>query len=197
MATRSRFEDLQVWKAARLLANRIYDLTDGVTFSKDFGLKDQIRRAAVSVLSNIAEGSERGTDDDFAHFLFMAKGSSGEVRAQLYIALDRQYVSQSDFAEANSLCEQISRQLSHFISYLKGRRPPAAATKAGGAGDESAYGATKDGAERPLSAATPRLDGAQRPLSAATPRFDGAQRLETPRSGLRPTTTPRLDNHGH
>ncbi len=118
MAKGNRFENLEVWKSARDLSNRIYDLTDSVAFSRDFGLKDQIRRAVVSVLSNIAEGSERGTDADFRHFLFIAKGSAGEVRSQLYIALDRQYISEEDFQSAQSLCEQISRQLSHFISYL-------------------------------------------------------------------------------
>ena len=122
MATVGRFEDLEVWKSARILANRIYDLTDGAAFSKDFGLKDQIRRAAVSVLSNIAEGFDRETDADFRHFLSIARGSASEVRAQLYVALDRRYIDETSFRESAGQCQGLSRKISNFIQYLKQSR---------------------------------------------------------------------------
>jgi len=87
------FEDIESWKKARALTNEIYKITGAGTFARDFGLKDQIRRASVSILSNIAEGFERGGDKEFSQFLAIAKGSCGEVRAQLYIALDQKFTS--------------------------------------------------------------------------------------------------------
>src|SRR6267143_950560 len=93
----SKFEDIESWKKARKLTNEIYQTTTSGDFVRDFGLKDQIRRASVSVLSNIAEGFERGGDKEFLQFLAIAKGSCGEVRAQLYIALDQGYLSQELF----------------------------------------------------------------------------------------------------
>lgn len=86
-----KFEDLESWKKARKLTNTIYEATGTGTFTRDFGLKDQIRRASVSILSNIAEGFQRGGDKEFLQFLAVAKGSCGEVRAQLYIAVDQGY----------------------------------------------------------------------------------------------------------
>ncbi len=80
------FEDLEIWKDARALMRAIYQLTKDPKFSKDFGLRDQIQRAAVSILSNIAEGFERGGNQEFIQFLYVAKGSCGEVRSQLYVA---------------------------------------------------------------------------------------------------------------
>ena len=90
-----KFEDLESWKKARQLTNAVYEATAARSFARDFGLKDQIRRAAISILSNIAEGFERGGDREFLQFLAMAKGSCGEVRAQLYVAIDQGYLSQS------------------------------------------------------------------------------------------------------
>jgi four helix bundle protein len=84
-----------------------------------FGLRDQIRRAAVSIVSNIAEGFERGGDNEFAHFLSMSKGSCGEVRAQLYIALDQGYISQSDFELLSQAAIEISQLLSGLMKYLR------------------------------------------------------------------------------
>ncbi len=81
------FEDLEIWKDARLLTRGIYQLTRDSTFSKDFALRDQMRRAAVSIMSNIAEGFERGGNQEFIQFLYVAKASCGEVRSQLYVAL--------------------------------------------------------------------------------------------------------------
>ena len=85
------FEDLEIWKEARCLAKEIYRLTSEPKFSKDFGLRGQIQSAAVSVMSNIAEGFERGGNQEFCQFLYVAKGSCGEVRSQLYIAVDQGY----------------------------------------------------------------------------------------------------------
>ena len=119
MGTVKRFEDFEVWKAARILANLVYDLTETPTFRKDFGLCDQLRRAAVSVLSNIAEGFERGIDTEFCRFLVIAKGSAGEVRAQLYLALDRKLAPEDSIRNAGTQAVLVSRNLSNFIAYLK------------------------------------------------------------------------------
>lgn len=84
-----QFEDLEVWKEARRLTQIIYRLTKGEKFSKDFALRDQIQRAAVSIMSNIAEGFERGGNQEFIQFLYVAKASCGEVRSQIYVAFDK------------------------------------------------------------------------------------------------------------
>jgi four helix bundle protein len=119
MATFHRFEELEVWKKARELTRKIYACTRGRDFAKDFALKDQIRRAAVSVMSNIAEGSERGGNVEFVQFLAIAKGSIAEVRSQLYIAVDQTYISQSAFKELSNSADEISRMILGLIKYLK------------------------------------------------------------------------------
>ena len=116
---KGRFEDLEVWREARALANRVYDLSGCPSFARDYGLRDQIRRAAVSILSNIAEGYERDSDAEFGRFLLIAKGSAGEVRAQLYVALDRGYIDESSFLETKMQTESVSRLIAGFIVYLK------------------------------------------------------------------------------
>jgi four helix bundle protein len=93
MAKVKKFEDIQSWKKARDLTKEIYRATLTGSFAKDFGLRDQMRRASVSILSNITEGFERGGDREFLHFLAIAKGSAGELRAQLYVAFDQNYLS--------------------------------------------------------------------------------------------------------
>ncbi|MCX6825066.1 MAG: four helix bundle protein [candidate division SR1 bacterium] len=112
------FEDIQAWKKGRELTNRIYEITRSDNFNKDRGLRDQIRRASVSIVSNIAEGFERNTDKEFKQFLFIAKGSCGEVRSQLYIAYDQGYIQEKDFTEISALCVEISKMISKFITYL-------------------------------------------------------------------------------
>ena len=87
------FEDLEIWKDARALTWEIYQLTRDSKFSNDFALRDQIRRAAVSIMSNIAEGFERGGNQEFIQFLYVAKASCGEVRSQLYVTLDQSYIA--------------------------------------------------------------------------------------------------------
>jgi len=118
------FEDFNVYRQARKLTSEVYRLTRAGAFAKDFGLADQIRRAAVSVMSNIAEGYERGSSTEFIQFLFIAKGSCGEVRAQLAVALDQGYVAAAEHERLTSLCRLVSSMLSNFIEYLKGSRYP-------------------------------------------------------------------------
>ena len=114
-----RFEDLEIWKRARSLAKSIYCLVKASGISKDYGLKDQIQRAAVSVSSNIAEGFERNSNKEFANFLFIAKGSCGEVRSQLYIAYDVGQISDSQLNEHIAICLEISKMISRFIRALR------------------------------------------------------------------------------
>ncbi|MFH0990831.1 MAG: four helix bundle protein [bacterium] len=113
-----RFEDMPVWQDARKLTSIIYRLTAKGKLSSDYGLKDQMQRSAVSVMSNIAEGYERHTKKEFIAFLYHAKGSVGELRSQLYVALDLQYISQSEFEEAFTLSVSIINQTAGFITFL-------------------------------------------------------------------------------
>ena len=99
MATFTSFEDIEAWQKAHELARALYRVTGDGAFSKDFGLRDQIRRAGVSVMSNVAEGFERGGNGEFVHFLSIAKGSAGEVRAQLILARDLGYLDETEFDE--------------------------------------------------------------------------------------------------
>ena len=96
-ASSARFEDLEVWQAARLLVRDIYQTTSAGGYARDFGLRDQTRRSAVSVMSNIAEGNERGRPNEYFNFLCTAKGSCAEVRSQLYVALDVGYLGPPEF----------------------------------------------------------------------------------------------------
>ena len=113
-----RFEDIESWKMARLLTKDVYLITYKNLFRKDFGLVDQIRRAAVSVMSNIAEGFERRTNKEFIQFLYISKASAGEVRSQLYTALDLNYINEKEFKDLYSRTESISQRISAFIKYL-------------------------------------------------------------------------------
>jgi four helix bundle protein len=118
MATIENFEDLEVWQISMDLCTEIYRITNSQLFSKDFGLKDQIRRAAVSVPSNISEGYERNGKNQFLYFLSIAKGSCGEVRTQLQIAYELNYLSKDEFVVLKQKCESTSRQLAGFMKYL-------------------------------------------------------------------------------
>lgn len=119
MARIDRFEELEVWKVSMALCSEIYKLTNSEFFSKDFGLKDQIRRSAVSVPSNISEGYERDSKRQFLYFLVIAKGSCGELRTQLMIARNLNYLGEDEFMKINEQCLSTSKQLAGFISYLK------------------------------------------------------------------------------
>lgn len=114
------FEDLEVWKSARDLTNKVYAVTSDGAFSKDFGLRDQIRRAAVSVMSNVAEGFERGGNQELIQFLSIAKGSCGEVRCQLYVALDQSYLNKEEGAKITDEFRKLSIMINNFMEYLKG-----------------------------------------------------------------------------
>jgi len=113
------FEELHVYQRARELTNFIYAGTRQSDFTRDLGLTDQIRRASVSIMSNIAEGFERGTSTEFIQFLFIAKGSCGEVRAQLQIAQDQNYISRQEYEKLHDLARRISGMLSNFIAHLQ------------------------------------------------------------------------------
>ena len=119
MAKIERFEEMEAWKCARRITQLIYQISSGGAFAKDFALVDQIRRAAISIMSNIAEGFERNGDREFVQFLTISKGSCGEVRAQLYVALDQKYVDASKFAEIEGKLVETSRMLSGLIKYLR------------------------------------------------------------------------------
>ena len=113
------FEDLEIWKEARRLTKEIYRLTSGPKFSKDFSLRGQIQGATVSVMSNIAEGFERGGNQEFGQFLYVAKGSCGEVRSQLYVAVDQGYVSAKESEELINSFKRLSSMIGSLINYLK------------------------------------------------------------------------------
>jgi four helix bundle protein len=119
MATIERFEEIETWDAARLLVKDIYRISQGTDFSRDWGLRDQIQRAAVSIMSNIAEGFERGSNKEFVQFLFYARVSAGEVRSLLYVAHDQKYVDNSEFCRLLEVTTIISRQIESFITYLQ------------------------------------------------------------------------------
>jgi four helix bundle protein len=114
-----RFEEINAWKKARDLVKAIYEASSESAFSKDYALKDQIRRSAISTVSNIAEGFERDGNKEFVSFLSVAKSSSGEVRTQLYIAKDLGYLSDDKFSDLMELSEETSRLISGFMKYLK------------------------------------------------------------------------------
>jgi four helix bundle protein len=114
-----RFEDLDAWKIARELCNMIYGITKNKPMSNDYGFSDQIRRAAVSIMNNIAEGFERGSNKDFAKFLFIARGSAGEVRSMLYLALDQAYINAEEFKDISDLCVRASQLCWGMIKHLQ------------------------------------------------------------------------------
>jgi four helix bundle protein len=126
MATIRRFEEIRAWQTARELTRRIYEVSRQGVFARDYGLRNQMQRAAVSIMSNVAEGFESDTQQQFIRFLghgpfgrLRPWASAGEVRAQLYVALDVGHIDQDQFKTLFDLAEKVSRQLSAFMSYLK------------------------------------------------------------------------------
>ena len=107
--TINRFEDLIAWQKARQLVASVYQTTGKGAFAKDYGLRDQIQRSAVSIRSNIAEGFDRGSRPEFHKFLVIAKGSCAEVRSQLYVALDCGYITQQDFDTIVALAQEVAK----------------------------------------------------------------------------------------
>jgi four helix bundle protein len=119
MPTITRFEDLEIWKLARELAMEVYyTYSSSEQFSKDFGLKDQINRASGSVMDNIAEGFERNGRNEFINFLSIAKGSCGEIKSQLYRALDRKYILQQHFEHLCNKADVLGKKIGAFMNYL-------------------------------------------------------------------------------
>ena len=119
MATFKKFEEIECWKRARQLTRRIYEITNQPAFARDFGLKDQIRRASVSVMSNIAEGYDRSGTAEFVQFLATAKGSAAEVRCQLYVAADQGYIRADHFIELNALATETGSMVAGLMKYLR------------------------------------------------------------------------------
>ena len=118
MPTIKRFEDILAWQKARQATKSVYDITKSGEFAKDFGLKDQIRRASVSIMANIAEGFARRSDKDFAHFLNISRSSTAEVQSHLYVAIDQNYIRQSEFDDIYQQLEQISKMIFALAKHL-------------------------------------------------------------------------------
>src|SRR3989337_4427874 len=119
MATIRSFEDIEAWQKARELSKEVFELTMTGTFAKDFSLRDQINRATGSIMDNIAEGFERGGTREFIQFLAIAKGSAGEVRSQLYRALDRKHLENSQHILLLDNITKVSKMINGFITYLR------------------------------------------------------------------------------
>jgi len=122
MSKIEKFEDIEAWQKSREIVNSIYRISGEGKFKKDFALSDQIRKASISIMSNISEGFSRETDKEFIRFLTIAKASASEVQSQLYIALDQNYINKKEFEELYDILDHCSRQITNFISYLKGAR---------------------------------------------------------------------------
>jgi len=119
MATFNRFEDIQAWQKARILAVAIYRLCESPIFSKDLELLGQIRRSAVSMMANIAEGQGRRTDKDFANFLNIALGSVAETKSHLYLALDLGYLGQDSFDDLFEKADELGRMIFGLVAHLR------------------------------------------------------------------------------
>ena len=119
MAKIERFEDMLSWQKARELTLSVYKVSKQGDFVKDFELRGQMRSASISIMSNIAEGFELSGDKEFLQFLSIAKGSCGEVRSQLYVALDESYISPVEFKQLYAGTVDVSRLISGFMSYLR------------------------------------------------------------------------------
>jgi four helix bundle protein len=118
MAGIKRFEDIESWQLARTLTGRVHEVTREGEFGRDFGLRDQIRRASVSIMGNIAEGFERGGDREFRQFFSTAKGSAGEVKSHLYVALDARFITEQQFQDLYGMATQTGRLIGGFMTYL-------------------------------------------------------------------------------
>jgi four helix bundle protein len=114
-----KFEDILAWQKARELTREVYAHSKTGAFAKDFGLRDQIQRASVSIMGNVAEGYDRGGDKEFIQFLSVSKGSCGEVKSHLYVALDQQYINPPQFNQLYNSADEVGRLLAGFMAYLK------------------------------------------------------------------------------
>jgi four helix bundle protein len=119
MATIQNFEEIEAWQKARELGRAVYAFSGKGAFGRDYALRDQIRRSVISIISNIAEGFERGGSAEFSQFLAIAKGSAGEVEAQLYIALDQGYITEEEFNSIRAMALSTKKLISGLMKYLK------------------------------------------------------------------------------
>ena len=119
MPTFKRFEDIQAWQKAREVTKLVYEVTVEGDFAKDYGLRDQIRRASVSIMANIAEGFGRRSDKEFANFLNMAHGSVAETQSHLYVALDLKYMDHTSFSKLYEMLTEISRMTLVLAQHLR------------------------------------------------------------------------------
>jgi len=118
----TKFEDLEIWKLSLRITKEVYDLTAKKEYSKDFHLRDHTRKSIISASSNIVEGFEKNNNNEFIRFLKIAKGSVGETRNQLYIALAVKYITEQEFKKVNSDLESLAGQIGGFIIYLQRKR---------------------------------------------------------------------------
>lgn len=119
MSTFRRFEDIEAWQKARELTKVVYQLSGRGHFAKDFGLRDQIRRASVSIMANIAEGFERDGTGEFIQFLAIAKGSAAEVVSHAFVAFDQGFIHQSDLDWLNEKTSEVRRMMAALMTYLR------------------------------------------------------------------------------
>lgn len=123
MAKIEKFEDIKAWQKARSLVKKIYVISETGNFKRGFALRDQMRRSAISVVSNIAEGYARRTNKEFVQFLYVAHGSIAELSAQLYAALDLEYIQKQEFNSLYEECNEISKMIMGLIKYLRTHKP--------------------------------------------------------------------------
>jgi four helix bundle protein len=119
MATFRRFDEIEAWQKARVLTRLIYELSGRGLFGRDFALRDQIRRAAISIMANIAEGFERDGTGEFVQFLAIAKASSAEVLSHAYVALDQAFITQKQFDELASKAAEVNPMIAGLMTYLR------------------------------------------------------------------------------
>ena len=119
-----RFEDMRAWQQARTLANLVYDATDQGQFSRDFELRNQIRAAAGSVMHNVAEGFDAGSDREFIQFLKYARRSASEVQSEIYLAVDRKYLNETSFKQIYDKATETKKTINALIAYLRKSQPP-------------------------------------------------------------------------
>ena len=124
MSKIARFEDIEAWQKARKLVKKVYEVCGVERFRKDYSLIDQMKRASVSIMANIAEGFARRTHKEFINFLGMAHGSVAELQSHLYIALDQNFISDKDFKELYTMAEEVSKLVQGFSNYLRGLQTP-------------------------------------------------------------------------
>ncbi len=123
-----RFEDIEAWQKARTLVREVYRICNADSFKRDYYLIDQIKRAAVSIMANIAEGFARRTNKEFTNFLGMAHASAAELQSHLYVALDREYISEREFRSLYDMTDEVSRMVQGFMTYLRNSKTPELST---------------------------------------------------------------------